>query len=118
MDPALYRPQRLLQHLGNLVILEPVKIQQEGIPENLRELMDRRLGILYAKITFPRPRNRHLGGIQEELIWRTVKNGILLGFTAVIVNKDVPHDRIKPRLYVGSDIVLVLIGQCPVKRLL
>ena len=100
------------------MIFKAVKIEQEGIPEDLRQLMDRRLNILYPKVAFYRAGDRHLGGIKKEVIWRTVKNGILLGFTAVIVDKNVPHDRVKPRFYVGANIVLILIGQRPIKGFL
>jgi len=44
--------------------------------------------------------------------------GILLGFPAVIIDKNVPHDRIKPSLDIRPNIVFILIGQSAVQGLL
>ena len=93
VNAALYGTQRFLEHFGYLVIFESIEIKQERVAEDLRQLMDGVLDILYPQVAFHRPRHRQLGGIQKEIIRRTVKDGILLGFTAVIIDKDIKNIR-------------------------
>jgi hypothetical protein len=92
------------------MVFEPIEIQQKRIPEYLRKFVYSRLDILYPQVAFHRAGYRQLGGVQKEIIGSTVENGILLGFTAVIIDKNIPHDGIKPGLYISTDIVFILIG--------
>jgi hypothetical protein len=54
MYPALDRAQGLLQHLCNLVVFEPVKIQEEGIAEDFGQIVDGCLYIFYTQVAFRR----------------------------------------------------------------
>ena len=94
MDTALDRAQGLLEHIRDFVVFEPVKIQQERVAEDLRQLVNGGLDILYPQVAFHGSRNCHLSGVQQELVGSTVKDGILLGFTAVIIDKNITHDGI------------------------
>src|SRR6185437_1144619 len=110
VDAAFDRTQGLLKHLGYLVVFKAIEIKQERITEYLRQLMNGCLYILYPKITFDSTRHCHLSRIEQKLVGRAVKNGILFGFTAVVINENIPHDRVKPGLDIRADVVLILIG--------
>ena len=56
--------------------------------------------------------------IQQVFIRRVVEYCILLGCTAVIIDKYIPHDGVKPGFDICSNIIFFLIGQSPVQGFL
>src|SRR5882724_7416209 len=109
MDPALDRSKRLLQHLGDLVILEAIEVEQEGVTEDLRQLVYGSLDIFYPQIALHRTCDGSLIGIEQEFVGTAIKNGILLGFTAVIIDEDIPHDGVKPCFDISAHVIFILI---------
>ena len=110
MDPALDRSQRLLEHLGDLMVFEPVEIQEEGITEDLGQLMNGGLDILHPEVAFHRTCDGGLVGIKKEFVGAAVKNSVLLGFAAVVIYKNIPHDGVKPGFDICAYIIFILIG--------
>src|SRR5579862_2213335 len=118
MYPALDRAQRLMKHFRNFMIFEPVKIQEKGVFENFRKIMNRTLDVLDTQLGLRCVGYDSLVVIQEEIVPGLVKNGVLLGLSAVIIDKNIPHDGVKPSLHIRTNIVFILIGKSPKKRFL
>ena len=89
VNAALYGTQRFLEHFGYLVIFESIEIKQERVAEDLRQLMDSGLNIFDPQVAFYRSRGCHLGRVQKEFVGGTVKDGVLFGLSAVIIDEDI-----------------------------
>lgn len=90
MYPAFNCAQRLSQHFSDLMVLKAIKIQQERVPENFRQVVDGGLDIFDAQVAFSGVGYRGLVVVQQEIIRRTVENSILFRLPAVVVDEDVP----------------------------
>ena len=53
-----------------------------------------------------------LTGIQEELVFSLVDDGVLKPLPLVVVDEDVPHDGVQPSLDVRPFLEVVLVAQC------
>src|SRR5215831_5637433 len=67
--------------------------------------------LFYPKICFCLVKNCSLVIVKKKIIRRVVKNGLLFCFAAIIIYKNVTHDRKKPCFYVSADIIFFLVCQ-------
>ena len=111
--PAFNGTQRLIEHFSNLMVLEPVEVQQEGIPEYFGQVVYGVLNVFQPQVTLRFIGSYCLVMIEQEIVGRTIEYRVLFSFSAVIIDKDIPHYGVQPRFNVGTNIVLILIGQRP-----
>jgi hypothetical protein len=118
MDAAFDGAQGFLQHIGYFMVFIPVKIKQEGVFENFRQMENGLLYFLNVEVAYCCIGSDRLAVIQQEIVGGIIKNHVLLGFAAIVVDKNIPHNGVQPGFDICSHIVLVFIGQCPVQGFL
>ena len=94
MYAAFNCTQRLVQHISNFVVFEPVIIQEKWVFKYFGQ-------IIYCFVHFFHIQNAYCGisrgnlvKIEQEIVYGIIENGVLFGFFAVIIYKNITHDGI------------------------
>ena len=117
VNAALDGSEGFGEHVGDLVVFIAIKIQQKGRFEDLGEIADRSLYLLHIDIMLGLV-GYGGGAVDQKFVGCIVEDGTLLGFAAVVVDEDVPHDGEQPGFDVGAYVVLLAIGKCLVQGFL
>ena len=117
VNAALDGSEGFLEHIGDLVVFIAVKIQHKRCFEDIGQTPDRGLDLFEVDVVLGLVGNSGRA-MKYKFVGRVVEDGALLGFAAVVVDEDIPHDGEQPSLDVGAHIVLVAVGQGLVEGLL
>jgi hypothetical protein len=69
------------------------------------------MNLFQAYVGFRSIGNGSLAHVDQKIIRRTIENGTLLGFPAIIVDEDIAHNGKQPGLDVGAYIILFLVRE-------
>ena len=108
-DAALYRSQREVHALGNLVVLVALDVHNEGDAVLVGDIVDGARNFVYAVGAFGSLDARFLAEVEVVEVFGGVDNGGGTAGAAIVVDEDVAHDCEYPAFEVGVFGVLVFI---------
>jgi hypothetical protein len=111
MNPAFDGAKRFIQHAGYFVVFVSFKIEHERVTEYLGKVVDGFLNFFETNRCFSFIADGRLVIIQEEVIRTIIKNCMLFGFAAIVIDEYIPHDGVQPGFDIGAYMVLSLLAR-------